>query len=89
MLNLTDRNEIIFHFNKKHLEDNKIPMWTIKTKGETYYVHHLISEIGFSTKETPDGKTKGSLKFKGAIRIEKDDEDRLIATIYDNQRNTK
>lgn len=89
MLNLTERNEIIFHFNKKHLEDNRIPMWTIKTKGETYYVHHLNSLIGFSTKETPDGKTKGSLKFKGAIRIEEDNEGRLIATIYDNQRNTE
>ena len=49
-------NTIIFHFNKKHLEDPSIPMWVIKTKGETYYVHHVNVDkgVGFSTKETPD-----------------------------------
>jgi hypothetical protein len=45
-------------------------MWTIKHKGETYYVHHLTSHIGFSTKETPENEhTKGSLKFKGKLKI--------------------
>lgn len=85
MLNLTDRNEIIFHFNKKHLEDNNIPMWAIKTKGETYYVHHVDMEksVGFSTKETPDNPhTKGSIKFKGKLKIEPNDKGELIATIY-------
>lgn len=83
MLNLTDRNEIIFHFNKKYLEDNSIPMWTIKTKGETYYVHHMESSIGFSTKETPDNPhTKGSIKFKGRLKIDKKDNGELVATIY-------
>jgi hypothetical protein len=39
-----------------HLQDSKIPMWTIKHKGNTYYVNHLDVEpgVGFSTKETPD-----------------------------------
>ena len=82
MLNLTKRSEIIFHFNKKHLEDNNIPMWTIKTKGQTFYVHHLISDIGFSTKETPDNPmTKGSLKFKGKLNISANDKGELIARI--------
>ena len=56
MLNLTGRNEIIFHFNKKHLEDANIPMWVIKTKGESYYVNHVevLAGVGFNTKETPD-----------------------------------
>lgn len=47
-------------------------MWVIKTKGETYYVNHLDSMVGFSTKETPDNNhTKGSLKFKNVdIKIE-------------------
>jgi len=51
-------------------------MWTIKHKGKTYYVHHLTSYIGFSTKETPDNEhTKGSLKFKGKLKIyEKDNQ---------------
>lgn len=64
--------EIVFHFNKKHLEDPNIPMWVIKSKGETFYVHHVDVDkgVGFSTKETPNNPhTKGSIKFKGALRI--------------------
>ena len=55
---------ITFHFNKGHLTNPNIPMWVIKHKGETHYVHHVnIGEgIGISTKETPDHpSTKGSL----------------------------
>jgi len=75
-----DRN-IVFHFNKMHLQDPAIPMWTVKFKGQTHYVHHLDSKIGFSTKETPDNPhTKGSLKFKGTISIVESD-GQLIATI--------
>lgn len=75
-----DRN-IVFHFNKMHLQDPTIPMWTIKIKGQTYYIHHLDSKIGFSTKETPDSNhTKGSLKFRGTINIQEID-GQLIATI--------
>ena len=80
MLNIDKRTEIIFHFNKMHLQDPTIPMWVIKVKGETYYVNHLDvdSGIGFSTKETPDNpSTKGSIKFKGKLEI-KDN----IARIY-------
>jgi hypothetical protein len=81
MLNITKRTEIILHFNKMHLQDPTIPMWVIKAKGETYYVHHVDVEagIGFSTKETPDNPhTKGSLKFKGKLEIT----DNLMARIY-------
>lgn len=62
---------IVFHFNKKFLEDNNIPMWVVKHKGNTYYVNHMkVNEgVGFSTKETPEGKTKGSLKIKGKLKI--------------------
>jgi len=66
------KETIIFHFNKKHLENPEIPMWVVKYKGETYYVHHIdVSPgIGFSTKETPENPhTKGSLKFKGNFSI--------------------
>ena len=66
----TETNRIVFHFNKKHLEDSSIPMWTIKHKGVTYYVNHLDSKVGFSTKETPDSDhTKGSLQFRGKLNI--------------------
>ena len=73
MLQIEKKCEIIFHFNKKHLGDPTIPMWVIKCRGDTYYVHHVeVSEgIGFSTKETPDNPhTKGSIKFKANLHIE-------------------
>lgn len=67
------KQDIVFHFNKKHLEDSKIPMWVVKSKGTTYYIDHLDSRIGFSTKETPDNShTKGSIKFKGMLTITQD-----------------
>lgn len=79
-------NDIVFHFNKKHLENPKIPMWVIKYKGETFYVHHVnvAAGIGFSTKETPDNNaTKGSLKFKGVVSIINEN-GQQIATIKNN-----
>ena len=33
--------DVVFHFNKKHLEDETIPMWVLKFHGETYYVNHV------------------------------------------------
>ena len=58
----------MFHFNKKHLEDQSIPMWVLKTQGETFYVNHVDCTIPWSTKETPDNPhTKGSIKVKGAL----------------------
>ena len=74
MLQNTEKKcEIIFHFNKKHLVDSNVPMWVIKCRGDTYYVHHVdVSPgVGFSTKETPDNPhTKGSIKFKANLEIE-------------------
>ena len=77
------KREIIFHFNKGHLQDPTIPMWVVKSKGETHYVHHVDVDkgVGFSTKETPDNtKTKGSIKFKGVLRITNDG-DMILARI--------
>jgi hypothetical protein len=43
-------------------------MWVLKLKGQTFYVDHVDSQIGFSTKETPDNiSTKGSIKFKNCV----------------------
>lgn len=59
---------MVFHFNKKHLEDPSIPMWVLKIKGETYYVNHVDCRKGFSTKETPDNShTKGALKIRDCL----------------------
>ena len=84
MLNIESRTEIIFHFNKMSLQDPSVPMWVIKAKGQTHYVDHVDMEsgVGFSTKETPDNpSTKGSIKFKGKLRIDKQ-ANRVVATIY-------
>lgn len=75
---------ITFHFNKGHLTNPKIPMWVIKHKGQTHYVHHVkIHEgIGISTKETPDHpSTKGSLRFKGKLTVNELD-GKIIAEIF-------
>jgi hypothetical protein len=77
-------DRIIFHFNKAHLTDPSIPMWTIKHKGQTYYVNHVTMDpgIGFKTKETPDNPhTKGSLQFKGRLKIWQEN-DEIQALIF-------
>lgn len=60
--------DLVFHFNKGHLTDETIPMWVIKTHGESFYVNHVTSQLNWSTKETPDNeRTKGSIKFKECL----------------------
>ena len=60
--------DLVFHFNKKHLEDETIPMWVVKTHGESFYVNHVTSQLHWTTKETPDNeRTKGSIKFKECL----------------------
>ena len=62
--------EVVFHFNKGHLKDPTIPMWVIKTGGQSYYINHLTADCPWTTKETPDNEhTKGSLKFKDALLV--------------------
>ena len=69
-----DNATVIFHFNKAHLTDPMIPMWVLKTKGQTFYIKHFDCEAPFSTKETPDNPhTKGSLKIKNC-HLEIDDD---------------
>lgn len=66
--------DVVFHFNKKHLEDQTIPMWVLKAHGVTFYIDHINANIPFSTKETPDNNhTKGSLKFKDCKLTIQDD----------------
>ncbi len=80
---------MVFHFNKKHLEDQTIPMWVLKFHGETLYVNHVDCQLPWSTKETPDNShTKGSIKVKNALlRINDDNEATLTElTIYDKFR---
>jgi len=63
---------IDFHFNKKSMEFDFVPMWVVKARGKTYYVHHMECLAGFTTRETPDHpSTKGSLRVKrGTLSID-------------------
>ena len=66
--------DVVFAFNKKHLEDETIPMWVLKFHGETLYVNHVDCQLPWSTKETPDNShTKGSIKVKNALLRVNDD----------------
>lgn len=68
-----------FHFNKKHLEDPTIPMWTIKTGGKSYYINHMTCLIPWSTKETPNSShTKGAIKIKNALLVIDDNNDAML-----------
>ena len=80
---------MIFHFNKKSLEDNTVPAWCLKFHGETYYVNHVECNIPWSTKETPDNpSTKGSIKVKNVlVTIDGDNNASLTnLTIFDKVR---
>jgi hypothetical protein len=75
---------VVFHYNKKHNEDQSVPCWILKVKGETFYVHHVdISPgVGFSTKETPNNPhTKGALKIKGCLSLIETDEGKIEGRI--------
>lgn len=77
------KDDIVFHFNKKHNEDQSIPPWTIKHKGQTHYVNHIDVQDGvsWSTKENPDSShTKGAIRFKGNLELINEN-DLLIAKI--------
>ncbi len=76
--------DVVFHFNKKHLEDQTIPMWVLKTHGESFYVDHVNCEIPWSTKETSDNPhTKGSIKVKDCLlTINDDNEARLTKLTF-------
>ena len=68
------KDRVVFHYNKKHNEDQTIPTWVVKHKGETYYVNHFETKVGFTTKETPDNEhTKGSLLVRGILKVEEND----------------
>ena len=74
--------DVVFHFNKKHLEDQTIPMWVLKFHGETLYVNHVDCSIPWSTKETPDNNhTKGSIKVKDCLLRVDEENSATISTL--------
>jgi hypothetical protein len=80
--------DVVFHFNKKHLEDAAIPMWVIKTSGKTYYVDHVTSTVPWSTKETPNNAhTKGAIKLKKVKLTINDDNEATIEAVTSENSN--
>ncbi len=74
--------DIVFHFNKKHLEDPTVPMWVIKSHGVTFYVNHVSAEVPWTTKETPDNAhTKGAIKFKNCTLTIDENNDATIGKV--------
>lgn len=72
-------SEVVFHFNKGHLTDPTIPMWVLKAKGKSYYVHHVTANAQWTTKETPgNDHTKGSIKFKNVKLVIDEDSNATI-----------
>lgn len=66
-------SRIDFHFNKIALSFPFIPNWMLKIKGNTYYVTDVVSEVGFSTRNRPQGSTRGMLRFpSGKVSIDSD-----------------
>lgn len=82
ILQSTEVERIVFHYNKAHNQDKTIAPWVVKHKGSTYYVNHMNSTVGFSTKETPDNEhTKASIMFRGKLEIIQEADGQIIANI--------
>lgn len=73
-IRIEECNRVDFHFNKKHLEYPWIPMWVLKTKGQTFYVHHVNALCPWTTRETPSNEsTKGSIRLRNcSLEIDAD-----------------
>ena len=63
-----------FSFNKGHIQFPEIlPRWMVKANGQTMYIDHLDSQIGFSTRELDEGSTLGMIRFRNvSITIDVD-----------------
>lgn len=79
--------DLVFHFNKGHLADPTIPMWIVKAKGESYYVHHVDCNAPWSTKETPNNNsTKGSIKIKNCLLVIDQENNATITTLTEEDK---
>jgi hypothetical protein len=70
-MHIAECRNIDFYFNKASLEFEFLPRWSLKCKGKTFYINHLEANIPWSTKEIPDGPTKGLIRLRnGDITID-------------------
>jgi len=63
-LTISDCRVVDFHFNRGSNEMPFLPKWVIKTKGKSYYIHHITAQCAWTTREIPEGSTKGMLRFR-------------------------
>jgi hypothetical protein len=56
--------EVLIYFNKKHLEDPKIPMWVLRVAHKVFKVNHISCYLYWRTVEFP-----GNVNNKGAIKV--------------------
>lgn len=61
---IRDCRTVDFHFNKGSLEYPDLPTWVCKTKGRSFYLHHMTANCPWSTREVPEGSTRGMLRFR-------------------------
>lgn len=72
-LTLGKNRNVDFHFNKGSLEFPFLPMWMLKAGGKTFYVNHIDAQCPWSTRELPEGSTRGMIRFKRCnIEIDKE-----------------
>lgn len=57
---------IDFHYNKGSTAFPSLPMWVVKAKGQSFYVHHVTANVPWSTRETPDSSTRGMIRIRDA-----------------------
>jgi hypothetical protein len=63
---IQDCKTIDFHYNKGSTTFPSLPMWVVKAKGKSFYVHHVTANVPWSTRETPDGSTRGMIRIRDA-----------------------
>jgi len=61
---IEDCRMVDFHYNKGSTQNPDLPMWVIRVRGKTFYVYHITADCPWSTRETPEGSTRGMLRFR-------------------------
>lgn len=62
-----EAKRVDFSYNRGHNEFAFLPRWIVKAKGQTFYVDHIDSKVGFNTRELDEGSTRGMLRFNRCV----------------------
>ena len=83
---IDDCRTIDFHYNKGSNIFPELPKWVLRTKGKTFYVHHIDAQCSWTTRELMDGSTKGMLRFRNCRLIIDEKGEAKIENINENVR---